>query len=44
MNGSRGLEGVHGTINAFDLECARLQEPSKPSDKRGCSDGVWGGG
>ena len=43
MNGARDLEGVHGIINAFDLECARLRDRPDFGQTMGCCGGIWGG-
>ena len=39
MNGSRDLKGVHGTVNVFDLECARLLDRPDFGRTMGCCDG-----
>ena len=43
MNGARDLEGVHGIINTFDLECARLRDRPDFSRTMGCCGRIWGG-
>ena len=44
VNSVRDLEGVHGTVNVFDLEWARLLDrPDFSKKTMGCCDRRWGG-